>query len=297
MRKKILVAVGLALLGFTAVWQFALAPRWTQRIHSGWSWKTDYIGYQTYPDPQTGLIPEKDVPTTYSQSINIVPHSAQPGSVELDSEYAINDINSGQVSWEYEYFAPVNPQTGEHLKPEYRGDYFVFPRDVEKKVYKLRFSYLKGVPVAFQKEVEVEGLNTYLFAYRGRGEYTESYAGTEKYEGTKVKPGQEIKCADDQYFFKIWVEPLTGETIKIEEGCHSSDYVYNVATGKQLAAVSRWGGETARDYVISRVETVSQERTKLLRTRRYIPASLLVAGLLCFGCAMLPGRSSKYEDG
>ncbi len=295
MRKKILIPVGLALLGFTAVWQFALAPHWTQRIPTGWSWKTDYIGFQTYADPQTGKIPEKDVSTTYSQSIKIVPHSEQPGLVELDSNYSINDITSGQVSWEYKYLAPVNPQTGEHLKPEYRGDYFVFPRNVEKKIYKLRFSYLKGVPVAFQKEVEVEGLNTYLFAYRGRGEYTESYAGTEKYEGTKVKSGQEIKCSDDQYFFKIWVEPLTGATIKIEEGCHSGDYVYDVATGAQEEALSRWDGVTAGDDVIDQVKSAGVERSRLLWINRYLPSVFLLAVLLCFVSAWLPVNFPKIK--
>ncbi|MDX6530238.1 MAG: hypothetical protein QOH41_2528 [Blastocatellia bacterium] len=295
MSKKILIAAGLALLGFTAVWQFALAPRWTQRIPLTWSWKTHYIGFQTYVDPQTGKMPEKDVSTTYSQSISIVPNSAKPGRVELDSKYLINDITSGQVSWEYEYFAPVNPQTGEHLKPEYQGDYFVFPRNVEKKIYRLRFSYLKGIPLAFQKEVDVEGLNTYLFAYRGRGEYTESYAGTEKYQGTKVKSGQEIKCADDQYFFKIWVEPLTGATIKIEEGCHSGDYVYDIATGAQDEAISRWDGATAGDDVIDQVKSAGAERTRLLWINRYLPLMFLSAGLLCFVCAWLPVNFTKIR--
>ncbi|MDX6290828.1 MAG: hypothetical protein QOH42_2627, partial [Blastocatellia bacterium] len=295
MRKKILISVALALLGITAIWQFVLAPRLTPRIPSGWSWTTDYIGFQTYADPQTGKIPEQDVSTTYRQSIKIVPNSERPGLVVLDSNYTINDITSGQVSWEYELLASVNPQTGEHLKPEYRGDYFVFPRNVEKKTYRLRFSYLKGVPLAFQKEVEVEGLNTYLFAYRGRGEYTESYAGTEKYEGTKVKSGQEIKCGDDQYFFNIWVEPLTGATIKIEEGCHSGDYVYDIATGAQHEAISRWDGSTAGDDVIDQVKSAGAERTRLLWIDRYLPLMFLLAGLLCLVSAWLPVNFPKIR--
>ncbi|MDQ1636779.1 MAG: hypothetical protein QOF62_118 [Pyrinomonadaceae bacterium] len=295
MRNKIFITAGLILLTLTAVWHFALVPRWTQRIPAGWSWKTDYIGFQTYLDPKTGQIPEKDVSTTYSQSIKIVPHSEHPGLVELDSNYSINDITSGQVTWEYEYFAAVNPQNGEHLKPEYRGDYFVFPHNVEKKTYRLRFSYLKGVPVSFQKEVDVEGLKTYLFAYRGRGEYTESYAGTEKYQGIRVKPGQEIKCGDDQYFFKIWVEPLTGATIKIEEGCHSGDYVYDIATGAQHEPVSRWDGVTAGDDVVSQVKLASRERARLLWIDRYLPSMFLLAGILCFGCAWLPLNFPKLK--
>lgn len=283
------------LVAVAAVWQFALAPGLTQRIRSGWTWKTNYIGYQTYADPQTGLIPEKDAAGTYSQSIGIVPDTLQSGSVELFSDYLVHDIANGQLTYEYKYVAPVNPQTGEHLKEEYRGDHFVFPRNVEKKTYKLRFSYLKGIPVAFQKEVEIEGLNTYLFAYRGRGEYTESYAGTEQFPGIKVKPGQELKCADDEFTFKVWIELLTGATIKIEEGCHAGDYVYDIATGEQLEAVDRWSGETAGDDVINRVTSANRERAWQLWVNRYIPTMLLLAALLCFGLVLIPRKSSKKD--
>jgi hypothetical protein len=207
-----------------------------------------------------------------------------------------HDVATGQVTYEYSYHAPVDPRTGAHLKEEYRGDYFLFPRNVEQKTYKMRFSYLKGIPVVFQREDDVEGLATYLFTYRGRGEYTESYVGTTQYPGIKVKPGQEIKCADDQFIFKAWVEPVTGEIIRIEESCNSNDYFYDIATGKQLEVVDRWGGETAGDDVVRRVETVSRERARLLRTTHYIPGGLFVAGLLCFGLLMLPKRPSKNED-
>ena len=296
MRKRIFIAAGLVLFSLTTVWYFVLAPRLTARIPAGWQWESNYIGYQTYADPQTGKISDENAAGTYSQSISIVPNSAQPGSVELHSQYVVRDIASGQVTYAYKYLAPVNPQTGEHLKEEYRGDHFLFPRNVEQKTYNLRFSYLKGVPLIFQREEAVDGLPTYLFAHRGRGEYSESYAGTEKFPGIKVKPGQEIKCAGDQFVFKAWVEPLTGEIVKIEESCHAGDYVYEIATGKQLEAVDRWAGETAGDDVRTKVGIAGRERTRILCHTRYIPASLFVAGLLCFGFAMLPGRSLKNED-
>lgn len=264
MRKKILIALGLALLSFTAVWQFALMPRLTERIPAGWQWATSYIGYQTYPDPQTGQIPQKDATGTYSHAIAIVPNSRQPGSVELDDSYLIHDIASGQVTFEYNYHAPVDPRTGAHLKPEYRGDYFLFPRNTERKTYSLRFSYLKGIPVAFQREEEVAGLTTYLFTYLGRGEFTEAYARTAEYPGAQVKPGQEIKCADDQFVFKAWVEPVTGEIIKIEESCNSNDYVYDIATGKQLAQI----GARSRPARCGSWQRLRRRRPSAARRRR-----------------------------
>jgi hypothetical protein len=197
------------------------------------------------------------------------------------------------VTYEYNYIAAVDPRTGAHLKPEYRGDYFLFPRNVERKTYNLRFAYLKGIPVAFQTEEEVVGLATYLFTYRGRGEYTESYTGTAEFPGVPVMPGQEIKCADDQFVFKAWVEPVTGEIIKIEENCLASDYIYEIATGKQLEVVDRWGGQTDGNDVINRVETVGRERTRLLWQRRYIPSGLFVTVLLCFGLVLLPKKAIR----
>jgi hypothetical protein len=292
MRNKILFTAGLILLTLTAVWHFVLVPRWTERIPVGWHWGTHYIGYQTYLDPGTGKVPDKDVPTTYSQTIDIVRNSRQPGSVELDARYLIHDIASGKVTWAYDYVAAVDPQTGAHLNPAYRGDYFLFPRNVERKTYNLRVNYLKGIPVAFQREEQVVGLAAYLFTYRGRGEYTESYVGTAEYPGVQVKPGQEIKCADDQFAFRVWVEPVTGEILKIEEACLATDYIYEIATGKQIEAVDRWSGETAGNDVITRVETVRQERTRLLWQTRYIPYSLFVAGLLCFGLVLLPKKAN-----
>ena len=296
MRNKIFIAAGLALFGLTAAWQFVLVPRWRERIPAGWQWETNYTGYQTWPDPQTGQLPKKDATGNYSHVMAIVANSHQPGSVELDDRYLTHDLAAGKVTYEYNYHALVDPRTGAHLKDEYHGDYFLFPRNVKQKTYNMRFSYLKGIPLAFQREEDVGGLTTYLFTYRGRGEYTESYAGTAEYPGVPVKPGQEIKCADDQFIFKAWVEPVTGEIVKIEESCSSNDYVYDIASGKQLTVIDRWGGETAEDDVISRVETVSRERSRLLRTTRYLPAGMLVTGLLCFGFLMLPKRPSENED-
>jgi hypothetical protein len=294
-RKKIFIVAGITLLSFSAVWRFALVPRWTERIPVNWEWRSDFIGVNAYPDPKTGMMPKGDVTGTYTHAITIKPNSRQSGALELEDRFLIKDVLTGTTTWEYNVSAQVATGTGAHTKKEYQGDYFLFPRNVEQKTYKLRLSYLKGIPVIFQREEDVKGLATYLFAYHGRGEYTEAYAGTAEYPGTKVQPGQEIKCANDQLVFKVWVEPVTGEMIKIEENCNSNDYIYDIASGKQLAAVDRWAGETAGDDVINRVDTVTKERAKLLRLTRDIPLGLLAAGLLCFGLVMLPRRSSKNE--
>jgi hypothetical protein len=110
-----------------------------------------------------------------------------------------------------------------------------------------------------------------------------------------VKPGQELKCADDQFIFKAWVEPLTGGIIKVEESCHSGDYVYDIATGKQLEAVDRWDGSTAGEDVVNRVKRADWDRTRQLWINYYIPPMLLLTGLLCFGLAFITKGVSKKE--
>lgn len=296
MRKKIFIAAGLALLAFTAVWQFALVPRLTQRIPAGWSWKAEFIGVITHPDPQTGLIPEKDATAIYLRRIYLASEADRPRSVDLADTYFTLDPTSGLKTWEYNYRAQVDPQTGAHLQKEYQGDYYVFPRSVEKKTYKFRNNYIKGVPLAFVREEAVEDVTVYLFSYHGNGEYTESYAGTAEYPGVKVEPGQEIKCNDDQFILNVWVEPVTGEVLKLDEQCLSSNAVYEKATGKRLGDVLRWAGKTAGDDDIQRADFIRQERSKLLWTTRYIPSGLTVAGLLCFGLAFIPRKISKDED-
>lgn len=293
MLKKILFSAGSVSCIAAAVWFVWIAPYYTKRIQPGWSWETNFIGYQTYADPNTGILPEKNFTTIYTHRIGIVPGTYTPESVELLDYYAIFEFPTNRIIFEYPFSAPVDPSSGRHLREEFRDEYFLFPQAVEKKNYTLRLSYLKGIPVAFRQETEIEKLNTYLFAYRGRGEYTESYAGTANFPGITVKPGQEIRCDDDQFLIKLWVEPVTGEIIKIEESCHSGDYIFDVATGERLAAVSRWGAETAGDDVIRRVTKVSAERGRIFLFRYYIPLILSAAGLLFFGLMFFSFKPNK----
>lgn len=295
MKKKNLIAAGLSLLVLTAVWQFAFVPRLTERIPPGWSWSADFIGIGNFADPETGDFFAKDITNVYERRMYVAAESERPRSISVEDTFAIFDPATNKKIWEYNYRAEIDPRTGGHLQKEYLGDYYVFPRFVEKKTYNFRNNYIKGVPLAFSREEDVEGIGAYLFSYRGRGEYTESYAGTAEYPGTKIEPGQEIKCDDDQFILNVWVEPVTGEILKSYEACLSGDYVFDAATGRRLSLIFRWDGETAGDDNVERAKIVGWERARLLWITRYIPLALLSAGLLCFGLAFIPKKLSKKE--
>jgi len=295
MRKKILIAAGFSLLVFTAVWQFALVPRLTERIPSGWTWKAEFIGSNDYPDPETGKLPEKTSTSIYRRQMFVESETGRPRSIIVADTNFTLDPATGKKIWEYNYRAEVDPQTGAHLQKEYAGDYYIFPRFVEKKIYKFRNNYVKGIPLEFRREEKINEVQTYLFSYQGRGEYTESYGTTAEYVGTEVAPGQEIKCDEDKFTFNVWVEPTTGEIIKLYEGCLAADYIFEVATGKRLDLISSWDGETGGDDSIKRAAAVLRERARLMWITRYIPFIFSLAGVLCFGLAFTSGRLSKNE--
>jgi hypothetical protein len=258
-----------------------------RRIPDGWSWHVYYVGRSAVPDPNTGKFGEL-IPGTYQRTMAIDGPGAVPGSIKIVDDYVIQDPLTRKTIWRYTVYPSVDPATGMRAEPDYRGQYFVFPRNVQRTTYVLRQNYLKGVPMAFVEEDAIEGVPVYVFQYRGRGEYTESYAGSADYPGTPVAAGQEIKCADDQFYLRLWVEPLTGEVVKMNEGCESGDYVYDVATGKQLAPVLVWAGQTEGSGVLARVNQVRDERLRILLAN-YLPIGLALLAI-ALGAAILIER-------
>ena len=283
MKTKVLITAGLALLTLAGLCRWVLAPRWTQRMPQGWNYESHYIGIMTYPDPATGQFPDKDVTGIYERRVRITDESKRPYSILLEDEFVIKDLITHKITWAYTTHAEVDPRTGEHLAPQHRGDHAVFPRGVKKRTYRLRANYVKGVPLTFEHEHMIEGLRAYVFAYKGRGEYTEAYSGTKEYPGVKVQPGQEIKAGDDQFSYRVWVEPVTGELIKVEESSGPGDYIYDIATGQELTPVLRWSGETAGDDVLLRVERARAERWRILWTAWFAPGLISALGIVCAG--------------
>jgi hypothetical protein len=293
MRRPLLI-VGAALLAGALLCRYVVADRLLPRIPLGWRSASSYVGTMTYPDSVTGVLPERDVLSVYDRAMTVVSDAGRPDSITVEDLYTIHDAFSGSVIWEYKTRAVVDPATGARLEPEYRGDYVVFPRNVQKGEYRLRTSYVNGIPLRYESTEKLDGLETYVFGYTGRGEYTESYAGSAEFAGIKVPRGQEIRCADDQFSYRVWVEPVTGAIVKLAEACPSGDYVFDSSSGKRLQAIGRWGGVTSGDALARQLAEVRRQRVTRLWAGTYGPLSLGGAALIVLAFGIRPRRRREF---
>ena len=101
---------------------------------------------------------------------------------------------------------------------------------------------------------------------------------------------------DNQLDLRFWVEPLTGEIIKLQESCYSADYVLDTRTGRRLFPLSRWSNVSVGDDVIRNATRASSERIRYLWISIYAPLTGLVCGLLLIvGGTLLKRKSNEAQ--
>jgi hypothetical protein len=283
-----LLIIGVVALAAAAFVRLALYPQYAQRIPPGWSWRVDFIGTNSYPDPETGEL-TIDTVSNYIRTVETVSGDAPAGSILLRDTYEVYSVDTGDVTWIYPFTAPVDPQTGAHSSAEYAGDVFVFPRNTQKQTYSFRAGSYEGLDVDYEREEVLEGVTTYVFSYQGYAEYSASYvnatAGGEFFE---LGEGQEVRCGDDTLDLRMWVEPITGEIVKFEESCADGDWIYDSATGEKLEPLGTWAGSTTGDSVIRRLTEVANQRSAIQLTSIILPVALVIVGVVGVILGLLP---------
>lgn len=282
------VAAGLVVLLAAAVWQVAVANRWSRRLAPGWSWAAMQIGTFTRPDPETNRLGEQETPALYERRLTAIGPGNALNTVTLEERFTVWDVD-GTVRWQALSQFSVDSRSGLHAEGDHQGQAAVFPRRVQQTTYRFHAGHLNGIPLAFQRAEMIEGLPTYLFAYKGRAEYTGVYTGTDDFTGIAVKSWQDIRCADDQFAIQVWVEPLTGDVVKLDERCPSGDYVYETTTDMPVFPVARWGGVTAGDEVLARVSALQRLRRRHAWETRAVPWGLWLGGVGLIGIGLLVG--------
>jgi hypothetical protein len=279
--KRSYIVAAIVLASFATVWHFSLSSRWTRRVARDAVFTTHYVGTQTNADSKTGVVPQRDALSTYERIIRVQDAPDWPRSVVLQDRFTVRNIETRAIDFEYITNERIDPETGAWAEGPYKGEIVLFPRNVQRRTYKMRSNYLPGLPLKFSGIRAIGGLETYLFSYRGPIEYSAVYAGTPQSPGIKVLEGQEIRCADEQFYYRIWVEPRTGIQVQVQEGCPSGDFVYDKATGNKVSAVDRWNGVTTGSSLSSGITEIYAAR------RRYLSALCLPVILLIGSCGVL----------
>lgn len=292
--KNILLIVGVLCLVGAGVWRFAIAPQYEQRFPDGWEWVVNSIGQTSFADETTGQFPEgttlADDPINLTIRTVTADASAAPdGQALISDHYETRNATTNAVDWEFTTTATVDQQTGKHVGDDLEGDYYFLPRHVDKNTtYYVSNSTYQHIPMVFQTEEEVAGLNTYKYAYQ------DDMNNTVAYDYITLEQGQTIICFG--FELDYWVEPVTGETIKFREWCEG-DWVVDQATGERLYAISRWGGETSGDDLIRRVDIVRGMLNTYNMNTLYIPGALALLGIILLIIGFVPGlRGSQAEQ-
>lgn len=270
--------LGVVTLLLAALYHFFLGPRWLQRIPRGWQYEMAYVGIQTNAVPGTDALPTKDVLSEYRRVIQPLSEAGRPDSVIIEDRHLLTEIGTGAVQYDFRSTHVVDPRTGTHV--HHPAEIFVFPHHTQRRTYRFRASYLKGIPMGFVREEETEGLTTYVFGYNGRGEYTEFYEGVVDGRQVDIPDSLEVRCANDAFRYRVWVEPVTGLTVRTEESCLSGDYLYDRASGRRFEVVDRFAGSTAGQDVVALVNRARIDRLRIIALTRAIPLALVSLGAL-----------------
>jgi hypothetical protein len=289
---KYALPIGLILIIAAGILRFGLSQSlFGQRFTDGWRWEVNSVGVTGYPNAETGQYIEgttlADDPVNISiRQVTAETEDAPRGQVNITDHYQTLDPITNAVIWEFTANATVDATTGQYVNGEYQGDYYFLPRNVDRNTtYTITNTSYRSLPMTFQREEAIAGINTYLFGNYEPINNTLAYVNT-----VLLEDGQEIWCSD--FSMEYWVEPISGEIVKFREWCEG-DWIVNAQTGEQLAPVSRWGAETTGDDLLRSASRVSAQLSAYNWISFYLPALMVGIGGVVLAIRFLPVRVTR----
>jgi hypothetical protein len=287
--KKPLILIGIFFLALSGIYKFILAPQLTIRIPKDWSIQAEYLGDQNFAG-EDGVIPQKRDVNVYKR--NWTGTQWSPQRTVIRDVYKTYDIHSGKVTWASQLEFVVDPKTGMNLSypghPEAAGTYYLFPQNTEKKDYTFFDYSLNRQMFKFDRVEKFDNLDLNVYGFRGDLDFEEVYKGTDDYPGFKPEAGQTIIGFD--IVKEFWVEPITGEFVKIYEESVGGDYYADKKTKKKIAGISSWKGETTGNTVELLVQRAREKMFLINLHRGWIPGILFFAGMILLPAGMLSKR-------
>ncbi|BCB91101.1 PorA family protein [Phytohabitans suffuscus] len=168
----------------------------------------------------------------------------------------------------------------------YSGQTYKFPFGTEKKTYQIfDRDILAAQPAVFVKTEEIEGLETYQFTQEIRGGRQEVPADRLQILLGALIPGATSGQVVYNNTRTVWVEPTTGQYIKVQETQEKNLVADSGQSVKILDAVFTYTDET----IASSADRASSNRQLLQIVTMWAPLGLAVLGLALVALALALG--------
>lgn len=183
---------------------------------------------------------------------------------------------------------------GQPEEVKFEGQVFKFPFQTKKETYKWWDGTLKrAIDAEFQREEELEGVNTYVFVQTIEPEVWTQQELPPKVVGEEGEPGESI-VADRTYgnIRTFWVEPETGVVLNRTE----EQSAYFQVDGENRTTVTSVETAFSPETVKKNVEDYSSKATQLKMIRSTLPLVLGIGGLVLVIVGFLLHRRSSNRS-
>ena len=205
---------------------------------------------------------------------------------------ALDRKSAAAVPWEGQWL-----DTGsERQSVDYSGQIYKFPFGTEKKTYQIfDRDILATLPANFVKTEEINGLETYQFTQEIRGGRQEVPDDRMQALLSALVPGATAGEIVYNNTRSVWVEPTTGQYIKVQETQQKSLVGNNGQSVEILDAVFTYTDET----IARSADTAGSNRQLLQIVTMWAPIALVVVGLILVvvGLMLITRRSRGRHAG
>ncbi|HEX2773286.1 MAG TPA: DUF3068 domain-containing protein [Micromonosporaceae bacterium] len=169
---------------------------------------------------------------------------------------------------------------------DYSGQIYKFPFGTEKKTYQIFDRDIDTTqPAYFVKTEEINGLETYQFRQEIRGGRQQVPEDRLQVLLSQLVPGATSGEIVYDNTRTIWVEPMTGQFIKVQEAQEKNLVGNNGQSTKILDAVFTYTDDTSARSA----DTASANRQRLQLVNLWGPIGLVVIGLILIVVGLMLG--------
>jgi hypothetical protein len=203
---------------------------------------------------------------------------------ELISAYstllALDRKSANTLPWDKAWLDTGN----DRQKVSYTGQIYKFPFGTEKKTYQIFDRDINAAqPAVFVKTEKIEGLETYQFTQEIRGGRQEVPADRLQLLLGALIPGATSGQVVYNNTRTVWVEPTTGQYLKVQEVQEKNLVADSGQSVKLLDATFTYTDATIADAA----DNASSNRQLLRIVNLWAPIGLLVIGLILIAVALL----------